>query len=47
MGTTININVTGAIDKIGTARTIANVLNTEATSNGTFRNVGTSLLVAQ
>lgn len=41
-----NINVTGAIDSIGTARTIANVLNTEATSSGTFSNLGSSFLVA-
>jgi heptaprenylglyceryl phosphate synthase len=41
-----NINVTGAIDSIGTARTIANVLNAEATNSGTFSNLGSSLLVA-
>jgi hypothetical protein len=45
-GNTYNINVTGAIDKIGTARTIVDTLNAEATSNGTFTNVGSSLLVA-
>jgi hypothetical protein len=46
MGTVVNINVTGAMDKIGTARTIANVLNSEATNSGTFSNLGTSFLVA-
>jgi len=45
-GNTYNINVTGAVDKIGTARTIANVLNSEATNSGTFSNLGTSFLVA-
>jgi len=45
-GNTYNINVTGAIDSIGTARTIANVLNAEATNSGTFSNLGSSLLVA-
>jgi hypothetical protein len=44
-GTVINLTVNGAIDKIGTARTIVDTLNNEATSNGTFRNVGSSLLV--
>jgi len=44
-GNTYNINVTGAIYNIGTARTIVDALNSEATSNGTFRNVGSSLLV--
>lgn len=43
----INITVNGAIDPIGTARTIADVLNTEATANGKFANLGTSLLVTQ
>ena len=45
-GNVYNINVTGAIDSIGTARTIANVLNAEATNSGTFSNLGSSLLVA-
>ena len=45
-GTTVNINVSGAIDPIGTARSIANVLNTEATLSGTFTNLGTSRLVS-
>lgn len=44
--TVVNINVTGAYDKIGTARTIADVLNSEATTSGTFSNLGSSLLVA-
>jgi hypothetical protein len=43
---TVNINVTGAIDPIGVARQIANVLNTEATLSGTFNNLGISRLVA-
>jgi hypothetical protein len=46
-GTTVNINVSGAIDPIGVARQIANVLNTEATLSGTFNNLGGSRLVAQ
>jgi len=46
-GTTVNINVTGAVDPIGVARQIANILNTEATLSGTFNNLGISRLVAQ
>lgn len=45
-GTTININVSGAIDPIGTARTIAAVLNSEATTSGTLTNLGVSRIVA-
>ena len=45
-GTTININVSGAIDPIGTARAIATVLNSEATTSGTLTNLGVSRIVA-
>jgi hypothetical protein len=45
-GQTVNINVTGAIDPIGVARQIANILNKEASLNGTFNNLGASRLVA-
>lgn len=45
--TVVNINVSGAYDKIGTARTIADTLNNEATTSGTFRNLGSSLVIAQ
>lgn len=45
-GNTININVSGAIDPIGTARTIANILNREATTSGAFTNLGISRVVA-
>jgi len=45
-GQTININVSGAIDPIGVARQIANILNKEATLSGNFSNLGTSRLVA-
>jgi phage-related protein len=41
MGTT-NITVNGAIDPISTARQIANVLNSEATSAGSFSGLGVS-----
>lgn len=41
-GTVNNITVNGAVDPIGTARTIANVLNNAATSTGTFYNLGIS-----
>jgi hypothetical protein len=44
-GTTVNITVNGAIDPISTARQIANILNREATINGSFNRVGSSLLV--
>ena len=40
----INITVNGAIDPIGTARTIVNLLNQEATLSGAFTSVGTSKL---
>jgi hypothetical protein len=42
----INVTVNGAIDPISTARQIAEVLNNEATLNGTFTNLGVSRLVA-
>lgn len=45
-GQTVNINVSGAIDPIGVARQIANILNKEATLSGNFSNLGTSRLVA-
>jgi hypothetical protein len=45
-GSTININVTGAIDPISVARQIANILNNEASLSGTFNNLGVSRLVA-
>jgi hypothetical protein len=45
-GQIININVSGAIDPIGVARQIANILNKEATLSGNFSNLGTSRLVA-
>jgi hypothetical protein len=44
-GTTVNITVNGALDPISTARQIANILNREATINGSFNRVGSSLLV--
>jgi hypothetical protein len=44
-GNTVNITVNGAIDPISTARQIANILNREATINGSFNRVGSSLLV--
>lgn len=37
-----NITVNGAIDPISTARQIADILNSEATSSGTFNNLGIS-----
>ena len=43
---TINLTVNGAIDPIGTARTIVNILNNEASLSGTFDNLGGSRLVA-
>lgn len=45
-GSTVNINVSGAIDPISTARQIAQILNTEATLSGTFTNLGGSRLVS-
>lgn len=44
--TVINLTVNGAIDPIGTARTIYNVLANEATTSGTFTNLGISRVVA-
>lgn len=41
-----NINVSGAIDPIGVARTISNILGREATLSGTFTNLGVSRVVA-
>jgi hypothetical protein len=43
--TTININVSGAIDPISTARQISDILSTAATSTGSFINIGQSRLV--
>ena len=40
------ITVNGAIDPIGTARAVAGVLGSEATTSGTFNNLGFSRLVA-
>jgi membrane protein involved in colicin uptake len=40
--TIININVDGAIDPYGTARAIAETLNQEATTSGSFVSLGTS-----
>lgn len=45
-GQTINITVNGAIDPIGTARTISDILGREATTNGTINNLGISRLIA-
>lgn len=45
-GQTININVTGSIDPIATARAIQQVLGREATTNGTITNLGISRVVA-
>lgn len=41
-GQTININVSGAIDPISTARQIAEILNSEAATAGTFTSLGIS-----
>ena len=41
-GQTININVSGAIDAISTARQIAQILGYEATASGSFSNLGGS-----
>ena len=46
MNTVYNVTVNGAIDPIGTARTISDVLGSEATTSGTFNNLGFSRLVA-
>lgn len=42
----VNITVNGAIDPISTARQIANLLNLEATTSGTFNSLGISRAVA-
>jgi hypothetical protein len=44
--TSVNITVNGAIDPISTARQIADILNTEATTSGTFSGLGSSRLIA-
>jgi hypothetical protein len=44
-GSTINITVNGALDPISTARQIAQILNREATLNGSFNRIGVSTLV--
>lgn len=41
-GTIINLTVNGAIDPIGTARAISNVLGNEATTSGSFTTLGVS-----
>jgi len=41
-GQTININVSGAIDPISTARQIAQILGYEATASGSFSSLGLS-----
>jgi len=46
MGQTINITVNGAVDAIGTARQIAQILSREATTSGTFSNLGVSKIVS-
>jgi hypothetical protein len=46
MNTTYNVTVNGAVDPIGTARAISDVLGTEATTSGNFNNLGFSRLVA-
>jgi hypothetical protein len=38
----INITVNGAVDPVGTARQIATILNTEASTAGSFTNLGVS-----
>jgi hypothetical protein len=42
-GTTINISVSGAIDPASTARQIANLLRSEASTSGSFTNLGQSV----
>lgn len=39
---TINITVNGAVDPVSTARQIANILKNEASTSGTFNNLGVS-----
>jgi len=41
-GATINITVNGAVDPVSTARQIANILKNEASTSGTFANLGVS-----
>ena len=41
-GNTINVTVNGAVDPVATARQIATILNTEASTSGTFVGLGTS-----
>lgn len=41
-GSTINITVNGAVDPVSTARQIANILKNEASTSGTFTNLGVS-----
>jgi hypothetical protein len=42
-GATINISVSGAIDPASTARQIANILKQEASTSGSFINLGQSV----
>lgn len=44
-GNTINISVSGAIDPAATARQIANLLKSEASTSGSFINLGRSVFV--
>jgi hypothetical protein len=44
-GTTINVNVSGAIDPISTARQISDILANAATSTGSFSSLGLSRIV--
>jgi hypothetical protein len=44
-GNTINISVSGAIDPAATARQIANLLKSEASTSGSFINLGQSVFV--
>lgn len=46
VGQTINITVNGAVDAIGSARQIAQILSREATTSGTFSNLGVSKIVS-
>jgi hypothetical protein len=46
MNNTYNVTVNGAIDPLGTARSVADVLGSEATTSGNFNNLGFSRLVA-
>ena len=41
-GNTVNITVNGAVDPVGTARQIATIINTEASTAGSFSNLGVS-----